>query len=268
MAQFVPCQSCSQTVNRFLEVCPYCGNDPGGDRSDVPVPALPTVSDAPEGSFRQLQSVALFAQLLFGLFVFGTAVSLVAGLAYRTALLDLAAGRSILFDDVLLAEDQYFAAIGIVGLGYIVLSIVFVIWFWRAYSNLSALGRRRRRGTGWAIGSWFIPIAGLVIPYGIGAEIWTQSRPEPGQVTAHRDSNMEPVISWWAMFVIMSLVNQVGLFTGGDSEDPVELAAFVGVDLVASIVSIAAAFTAVRFVRAVTARQEALSRIVGVPLVD
>lgn len=265
MDQFIPCQSCTQVVNRFLEVCPYCGNDPGGIRTDRPVAPPPVAVGVPPGPFRPLQSVAVFAELLFGLFVLGSVVSLVTGLAYRTSLLDLAADRSILLDDAILAEERYFAAVGVVSIGYIVLSIVFIVWFWRAYSNLPALGRERSRRAGWAIGSWFIPIAGLFIPYGIGAEIWTQSRPQPGSVTAPRDPNMEPVISWWALYVIMSLVNQVGLFIGGDEQEPAEMAAFVGVDLVASIVSIGAAVAAVRFVRSVTARQEDLNRMVGGP---
>ncbi len=265
MDQFIPCQSCGQTVNRFLEVCPYCQQDPGGDRTDKPVTLPPLAPGVPHGRFYPLQSVALFAQLLFALFILGNIVSLVTGWAYRNGLLDLAADRPTIFEDVALAEDRYFAAIGVVSIGYIVLSIVFVIWFWRTYSNLLALGRSRTRGAGWAIGSWFIPVAGLFIPYGIGAEIWTQSRPEPGPVSAHRDPNMEPVISWWALYVIMSLVNQVGLFTDGENQDPAVLAGIVGVDLVSSVVAIAAAVAAVRFVRLVTARQEALEQIVGVP---
>ena len=263
MDQFIPCQTCEHAVNRFLEICPYCGNDPGGYRSDKPVPPPVVVPGVPQGRFRPLQSIAVFAQLMFGLFVFGSIVSVVTGWSYRTALLDLDAGRSVLFDEVVRVEDRYVAALFVLSLGYIVLSIAFVAWFWRAYSNLSALGRSRRRGTGWAIGSWFIPIGGLFIPYGIGAEIWTQSRPEPGLVTDRRDPNMEPVISWWALFVMMSLVNQVGLLIGGDEQDPGELAAFVGVDLVASLVTIAAAVAAARYVRLVTARQEDLRLIVG-----
>ena len=268
MDQFIPCQVCQQTVNRFLEVCPYCGQDPGGDRSDVPLPPTPVDLDVPQGTFRPLQSVALFAELLFGLFVLGSVVSLIAGVAYRNGLLELAAGRAISIDDVILGEERYLAAIGVVSIGYVVLSVVFVTWFWRAYSNLAALGRTRSRGAGWAIGAWFIPLAGLVIPYGIGAEIWTQSKPEPGGVTVRRDPNMEPVISWWALFVIMSLINQAGLFLAGDEQDAGELAAFVGIDMVASVVSIAAAIAAVRFIRLATARQQELHRLVGVLAMD
>ena len=35
--QFISCQSCSKSVNRFAEVCPYCGEDPGGFQDDLEV---------------------------------------------------------------------------------------------------------------------------------------------------------------------------------------------------------------------------------------
>lgn len=268
MDQFIPCQNCAHTVNRFLEVCPYCAGDPGGDRSDKPTPLPPMVVGVPTGRFRPLQSISTFTQLLFGLYMLGSVVNLFTALTYRSALLDMAVGRPSLLDDFSAVENRYLGAIAAVSLFYLVLSAAFVTWFWRAFSNLTAMGRSRTRGTGWALGAWVIPIAGLIIPYGIGAEIWTQSRPEPGPVNDHRDPNMEPVISWWALFVIMSVVNQVGLFLGGDGSDATELAAYVGVDFVGSVVSIAAAIAAVRYVRLVTERQERLHHIVGVPILD
>ena len=67
---------------------------------------------------------------------------------------------------------------------------------------------------------------------------------------------MEPVISWWALFIIMGLVNQVAFFSSRDtSNDPERLAAVVSVELLSSAVSIAAAVAAARFVRLATARQ-------------
>lgn len=260
VAQFNPCQECGKTVNRFLEACPYCGADPGGDRSDAPPDKSQPdpISGVPSGDFRSLQAVALFVQLLFGLQAIASIVRLVVGIPYRSDLLEIAAGTSDVTAGVLLAEDRYLAAVGIATFGFLVLAVIFVIWFWRAYANLPAVGRQRTRATSWAIWPWLVPFAGLVIPYGIGAEIWTQSRAEAGMVSDYRDQNMEPVISWWSLYVIMTLVSQVGLFLGGEDLAPSELAARVGVDLVASLVTVAAAVAAARFVRLTTARQEQL----------
>jgi hypothetical protein len=209
--------------------------------------------------------VAVFLQLLFGLFILGSAVAVTTGWSYRTVLLDLDAGRSVSMDEAILAEDSYLAVGGVLILANIVLAVVFVVWFWRAYSNLTALGRTRKRRAGWAIGAWLIPFANYVIPYGIGAEIWKQSGPDSIGYPMRDRPNMEPVISWWALFVLMGLVNQIAFFTSADlADDPRRVAAVVGIDLVSRSLGIAGAVAAVRFVRLATEKQDALARSVGI----
>ncbi len=257
MAQYVPCQSCSQVVNRFLEVCPYCGEDPGGDRSDLPFALADSITPAP-ARYQAVDSVALFVQLLLGLFVAASIVQILTAVSYRADVLDVAAGVPVADGDLIGTENRYNAASLMGAVAYVVTSISFVVWFWRAYSNLTYFGRPRMRRPGWAIGAWFIPIAGMIIPYGIGAEIWTQSRPQLEPVAERRDPNMEPVISWWALFLIMSVVNVVGSFMLPEDYTASDLAAFVGVDIVASVVAVAAAVAAIRFVRSATDRQHQL----------
>lgn len=45
----------------------------------------------------------------------------------------------------------------------------FLVWFWLAYRNLDALDLRRRYGTGWAIGGWFVPFLNLARPKQVAA---------------------------------------------------------------------------------------------------
>lgn len=260
--QFISCNSCSKTVNRFEEICPYCGEDPGGYQDDIEVlePA-PTPPVTPPAMYRPLQSVALLIQLLLGLFAIGSVALLVTGWPYRNALLDLDAGRSLVpSSEAVLAEDRFVTAGMLLSVVSLVLAVAFIVWFWRAYSNLPALGASRRRRPGWAIGGWFIPIASYFIPYSIGAEIWAAGEKEG------EHPNLEPVISWWALFFIMVVVRQVAFFAGtGDSAGEGAVASAVGVELVASAVGVAASFTAMRFVRLATNRQEekAASRQLG-----
>lgn len=257
MTQFIPCLGCGKAVNRHLEVCPYCGVDPGGDRSDLPGTQSPIRSAAPAAPYRPVRSLAVFVQLMFGLFIVASLAVVATAWSYRRTLLDLAADKPVLIDDAIRIEDTYLAASGLLAGANILLALGFVIWFWRAYSNLAALGRPRKRKAGWAIGSWFIPIGNFFIPYGIGAEIWKESRHDAATTS---ETNLEPVISWWALFLIMGLVNQIAFFTGRDvGDDREKMAALVGLDVVASVVAIAAAIAAIRFVRLATERQERLS---------
>lgn len=258
MAQYIACQQCDRMVNRILDVCPYCAGDPGGDRHGEPLSDLVAPASS-RPTFMPLQSVGLLVQLLLGVFIAASVVALVSAVPYRGALLDVAAGSSSAGID--LAEDRFDTAFLLVTFAYLATSVAFLVWFWRAYSNLGFFKRVQSRKPGWAIGGWFIPIFGMIIPYGIGAEIWTQSRPDPGPVRERRDTNMEPVISWWALFVIMSLVNLVQAFMLPPDYDASDLAAYVGVDIVTSLVGIAAAGAAIRFVHLVTRRQEELLRL-------
>ena len=257
MPQYVPCQNCGRMVNRYLDVCPYCDADPGADGGDRPeVTSSPGKRDRER--YLPIASVSLFVQLLLGLFIAASLVSILTALPYRGDLLDIAAGLTAGAEAVALSEDRYNTALLLVTFAYLATSLTFITWFWRAYSNLTFLQRSRKRRPGWALGGWFIPIAGMIIPYGIGAEIWTQSKPEPGPIKGDRDTNMEPVISWWALFLIMSVVNVVESFILPEDYTASDLAAFVGVDMIASIVAIAAAVATIRFVRMATDRQERL----------
>jgi hypothetical protein len=257
--QFIACQACSKPVNRFLEVCPYCGSDPGGHRSDAPAAEVEIGLEIGSqtgngGRYRSLHSVALFIRLLLGIFMVASVVLILTGWSYRIALLDLDAGRSIVLDRFALTEDRFIAASRVFSVVNVTLAVVFIVWFWSAYSNLSVLGVRRKRGTGWAIGGWFLPIANYFIPYSIGAEIWKAGEEKP---------NLEPVISWWALFVIMSIVRQIAFLAGPDTaDDAAQIASTVGIDLVGTVVGLAAAVAAIRFVGLATARQERLAAAV------
>ena len=217
--------------------------------------------------YRPLHSTATFLQLLFGLFIVAAVVVVITGWAYRATLLDVVAGRSGSLADTLQREENYIAASGLLAGVNVVLVAAFVSWFWRAYSNLRALGRTTRRKPGWAIFSWVIPIGNFFIPYQMGSEIWRKSAPNDPESGVSADQNIEPVISWWALFLLMGLVNQIAFFSGRDVGDNAErLAAVVGVDLVGGLVAIAAAVAAFRFVRLATARQEAPTDMAGSPI--
>jgi uncharacterized protein DUF4328 len=78
--------------------------------------------------------------------------------------------------------------------------IVYLMWIHRAYRNLPALGANRLQHTpGWAVGWFFVPIACLVKPYQVAAEIWRNS--DPQAIGAPRASSVAPVAFWWAAWL-------------------------------------------------------------------
>ncbi|APU44908.1 hypothetical protein BSL84_33365 [Streptomyces sp. TN58] len=76
----------------------------------------------------------------------------------------------------------------------LVCAVVFIMWFHRVRLRAGMLAPTAfRRGPGWAIGGWFIPVAFLWVPYRIANEAWTVGlRGAAGPFW--------PLNLWWAAF--------------------------------------------------------------------
>src|SRR5262249_27369014 len=86
----------------------------------------------------------------------------------------------------------------------IICMIVFLMWLYRARSNLPALGVADARWSpGWAIAWWFIPIMSLFRPYQLVKETWQASDPEslPGW---RREPPPAVFGWWWGLFLVYS----------------------------------------------------------------
>lgn len=92
-------------------------------------------------------------------------------------------------------------------------AVVFLMWIYRAYKNLAALGATGLRFTpGWAVGWFFIPIANLVRPYQVTSEIWKASEPKVDTTdsTSWKNLATSPIVGWWwALFLISSFIAAV-----------------------------------------------------------
>lgn len=91
-----------------------------------------------------------------------------------------------------------FAAI----LFYAVVLIFFVatlVWIHKAHSNLADAGVRMDHSANWAVGSWFIPVANLVVPHRATRELWNRSHGEEDDL-AHVGA--EEVSAWWTSLLI------------------------------------------------------------------
>jgi Domain of unknown function (DUF4328) len=72
-------------------------------------------------------------------------------------------------------------------------AVAFITWLYQARENLDLrreIGMRWAKG--WTIGGWFVPIADLVIPARVVAEVVARSR--PGTV---RSWTMPRLVTWW-----------------------------------------------------------------------
>lgn len=115
-------------------------------------------------------------------------------------------------------DDENFAAVptedldaadtlyGVAGLfqvvAYLACAVVFIIWFFRMRKYIGALAQDAfERGPGWAIGSWFVPIGALWMPFRIAVQMWEAATRALGPEPARYPSPW-PVRLWWSLFVL------------------------------------------------------------------
>lgn len=143
---------------------------------------------------------------------------------------------------------------------YIATIVLFLMWIYRANENLSAFGASSSYSSGWAVGSWFIPFASLVIPYRATRELWNKSVPNTGTMF----SDLSPPAFfpiWWAFWVLSNLVSNVYLRLSFDEKLSPEVDAMLGA--LTSILSIVAALFAVKVVAEIDKQQTESASLIG-----
>lgn len=141
---------------------------------------------------------------------------------------------------------------------YITTVVFFVMWLYRAYSNLRAFDPLRPldHSPGWAAGSFFVPFANLIIPYRAVRETWQKSGPADETLFAEpKPPLFFPV--WWLFWILASIAGNIAMrasFSGN-----VDLTTVTMTSVTASVLSIVAAFFAYMVVNAIDKRQEETS---------
>ncbi|MGH2809179.1 MAG: DUF4328 domain-containing protein [Actinomycetota bacterium] len=155
-----------------------------------------------------------------------------------------------------------------------VTAIVFLIWFYRAYQNMAALGVYARWSSGWAIGAWLIPILNLFRPKQMADDIWRSSDPTLPENPGHLwlSGKVAPLLHyWWAAWILSSfapLLTMPFMFAGLDvnaSPGPF-FARFFGMFIATvGLGRLVAGAFAIPVVRQMTARQEYRAQKLGAP---
>lgn len=90
--------------------------------------------------------------------------------------------------------------------------IPILMWIYRANRNARALGAHNMTvSPAWSVGSFFVPIANLFIPYRAMKEIWQASRRPDDWRTGDKTSILLP--AWWTFWLLngfaVSIANQI-----------------------------------------------------------
>jgi hypothetical protein len=128
-------------------------------------------------------------------------------------------------EEEFIANAMYIAA-GLLGVGcvlfliYIAGVVLFCIFVYRARTNAEALGARGFRWSpGWAVGSFFIPLVNLILPYLAMREIYQASDPE-AEADGWQTRPANIVSLWWAAWVTSMLIVWIDIGVSSYIEHP------------------------------------------------
>ena len=127
-------------------------------------------------------------------------------------------------------------------------TVLFIVWLWRVRSNAEFLCRAvHRRGRGWVVGAWFVPVINLWWPKQIVDDVVAASDPRTHPFTPNlNEIRPTRVVLWWWLSWLAA--NVVGI--AGACVEPYPDAPNSGTALAAVILfTLAAVLTAVAAVR-------------------
>ena len=144
--------------------------------------------------------------------------------------------------------------------------IFFLIWLYRAFSNLSPLKARNLEfSPGWAVGWWFVPIASLFKPYQAVTELWRESDPDYDEDLGFLSSVVSnPAFFgiWWGSWILSNITARITTKLG-DSENPEMFKLFFASLIVSSLLTIIAGSILIYIIHEVTNRQEKRFQRIG-----
>ena len=161
------------------------------------------------------------------------------------------------------ASDDRLAAISALGALVALPTIVlWLMWQFRAHTNLKALGAADLRyKPGWVVGWWFIPFANFVVPYRTMRELYKASDPDSGSVEWQARQSPPTLLLWWFAWLGRIVLVLIAASVAPDTFESAHK--FVVRDqylLAGDVITIAAAGLAIIVVRRIDARQQAKFR--------
>jgi hypothetical protein len=150
---------------------------------------------------------------------------------------------------------------GFIGFGLLALLVLFVlliVWTRRVTGNLLPFQPVLELGTGWAVGSWFVPIISYWFPLRIWNQAWRATTPTIAPPIGWQWKGLPVPITHllaWVTFHVGVVIAAVGVPTEDDTSTAIGYAGFIG----GTLVSVSQVLL-ILVVRNLTARQDAYAR--------
>ncbi|MFD3957789.1 protein kinase domain-containing protein [Streptomyces bacillaris] len=186
-----------------------------------PHPAPNPAWSAQRAVFRSPESLAIALSWLYGVYIAFKCVAVVMHLGFAGEIGDWKKADFALWTDVETLVGKADTLILVDSLLAVAAGVTTLVWFWRVRINAEAFAPREHRySPGMAIGSWFIPVAGWIIPGKITFDIWYASlqdrhrgRPDEwGWQTTRRWPGRRLLGLWWGWVIVFSVSLSVVFF--------------------------------------------------------
>jgi len=131
------------------------------------------------------------------------------------------------------SDDFIASSYGFYVLTLLVVSIAFMVWCNKTTKNLNENGYRCEKGSGWVVGSFFVPIANFFFEFGTIKDLLTGLGKFFPVISGDRQKSMK---LWWVLTIIGPLVMRAsdGMVTDESTIDEYVTAA--GVEVVGAVI--------------------------------
>lgn len=147
---------------------------------------------------------------------------------------------------------------------YIATVVVFLMWLYRAHSNLPAFGTPRHSlsySSGWAVGSFFVPFVNLVVPYRAVKELWQKS--EPFTTSMNADPPFWFAL-WWLFWIVSNIADRI--YFRMSFREGVSIDSLVITSVIADALNVISAIFAIIVVSDIDRRQTEASKSLALEL--
>ena len=127
-------------------------------------------------------------------------------------LLQTATNGGYISDEAITANNSRELIISILHfIAYVISVITFIMWFRRAYYNLHQKVNHLSHSEGWAVGSWFVPIISLYLPYQIMKEIYVETKELLNKKGLSEKVNYTTSYLgwWWTLWIIGIIISNL-----------------------------------------------------------
>jgi hypothetical protein len=200
-----------------------------------PPPPMPTPSGNILGRGIPGIQQSLFVTMVISLV--GAALYLLGAINQYMVLSDLKnlnfSSETEMANRIVQADDYISNAMAIYGISAIVFLVIFIVWCNKTTKNLTESGYRPEKSSGWAVGSFFIPLGNVFFIFGTFKDLLTGLGKFFPVINSERQKSMK---IWWIVSVVGGIFFNISDVTITEDSTIDEIMGAAGLEIAAALI--------------------------------